>query len=86
MDSRTLTLDGATYDVASFSQQVQAAVSVYNTFQADLQREQLAVVKTQNALQAIGAQLTAAVKAELEAKKATESADDEPVAEGSTPD
>jgi hypothetical protein len=70
MEPRTLTLDGVTYDVTEFSQQIQAAVSVYNTFQADLQREQLAVVKTQSALQSIGAQLTTAVKAELEAKKA----------------
>lgn len=68
--ARTITLDGISYDVAQFSQGVQSAVTVYNTFQADLQREQLAAMKTQGALQTIGAQIAEAVKKELAEKVA----------------
>lgn len=68
--TRTITLDGISYDVAQFSQGVQSAIAVYNQFQADLQREQLAVMKTQGALQTIGAQIGEAVKKELAEKQA----------------
>lgn len=66
MEQRTITLDGVTYEVASFSEGVQQAVTIYNTFTADLQKEQLAVVKTQAAIQNIGAQLAAAIRKELD--------------------
>ena len=68
--TRTITLDGISYDVAQFSQGVQSAIAVYNQFQADLQREQLAVMKTQGALQSIGGQIGEAVKKELAEKQA----------------
>ena len=67
---RTITLDGISYDVAQFSQPVQQAVAVYNTFAAELQKEQLAVIKTQAALQQLAGQLADAVKKELDEKKA----------------
>ena len=70
MDNRTITLDGISYDVAQFSQGVQSAIGVYNTYSADLQREQLAAMKTQAALQTIGAQIAEAVKKELAEKAA----------------
>lgn len=70
MDNRTITLDGISYDVAQFSQGVQAAINVYNTFAADLQREQLAAMKTQAAMQTIGVQISEAVKKELAEKAA----------------
>jgi hypothetical protein len=73
--ARTITLDGVEYGVAQFSQDVQNAIGIYNTFSAELQQEQLKVVKTQAALQTIGAQIGQAVKSELEAKKAALSAD-----------
>lgn len=63
--TNTITLDGVSYDVAQFSQPVQSAIAVYNTFNADLQREQLAAMKSQAAMQAIGAQIAEAVKKEL---------------------
>lgn len=63
--ARTITLDGISYDIAQFSQGVQSAVGIYNALQADLQKEQLAVIKTQAALQGIGAQIGEAVKKEL---------------------
>lgn len=61
----TITLDGVQHDVSTFSQGVQQAVAIYNKFNVQLQEEQLAVVKTQAALQTIGAQIGEAVKAEL---------------------
>lgn len=66
----TITLDGVQHDVTKFSQGVQQAVAIYNKFNAQLQDEQLAVVKTQAALQTIGAQIGEAVKAELAAQVA----------------
>lgn len=65
--ARTITLDGISYDIAQFSAGVQNAVGMYNSFQADLQKEQLALVKTQAALQAVGGQIAEAVKKELAA-------------------
>ena len=70
MDTKTITLDGISYDVAQFSEGVQQAVTIYNSFNADLQKAQLEVVKTQAAMQSVGAQIAAAVKKELEEKKA----------------
>lgn len=74
MDNRTITLDGISYDVAQFSQGVQSAIGVYNTFAADLQREQLASMKTQAAMQTIGGQIAEAVKKELAEKAAAATA------------
>lgn len=68
--ARTITLDGISYDVGQFSQGVQNAIGIYNTFNADLQKEQMAVVKSQAAMQTVGAQIAEAVKAELAAKQA----------------
>ena len=73
--NRTITLDGVTHDLTKFSLGVQNAVAVYNTFNTELQKEQLAVMKTQAALQSIGAQIAEAVKKELaEAAPAAEEA------------
>jgi len=66
--NNTITIDGISYDVTQFTQGVQTAVGVYNTFNADLQREQLAAMKTQAAMQAIGNQIAEAVKKELAEK------------------
>lgn len=71
-NAQTLTLDGVTYDVNRFSQPVQQAVGIYNTFNAQLQTEQLAVIKTQAALQSVAAQIAEAIKKELTAGIATE--------------
>lgn len=67
--ARSITLDGISYDVAQFSAEVQQAVNIYNLINADLQKSQLEVIKCQSAMQNIGNQISAAVKAEL-AKKA----------------
>jgi hypothetical protein len=68
--TKTLTLDGVSYEVAQFSDGIQSAVNIYNAFAADLQKAQLEVVKCQSAMQSVGAQISTAVKAELEAKAA----------------
>lgn len=65
---RTITLDGTTYEVTQFSAAVQQAVGVYNTFAAELQKEQLAVIKTQAAIQQLSGQIAEAVKKELAEK------------------
>lgn len=74
MEKQTMTIDGVQYEIEQFSQAVQQAVGIYNAFQADLQKQQLEVLKTQSALQNIGAQIVAAVKKELEENKAAEEA------------
>ena len=68
--ARTITLDGISYDVAQFTQGVQNAIGIYNGFNADLQKEQMAAMKTQAAMQTVGAQIAEAVKGELAAKMA----------------
>jgi gas vesicle protein len=66
----TINLDGISYNVDQFSKGVQQAVLIYNKFTAQLQDQQLEVMKTQAALQQVGQQITEAVKKELEEKKA----------------
>jgi hypothetical protein len=70
----SITLDGVSYTLDQFSAAVVQAVGVYNAFQADLQREQLAVIKTQAAVQNIGNQIAEAVKKELADKAAAQEA------------
>lgn len=66
---RTINLDGISYDIAQFSQGVQQAVEIYNIFAGQLKTQQLEVMKTQAALQQVGAQITEAVNKELDAKR-----------------
>lgn len=73
--NNSITLDGISYDVNQFSQGVQQAVGIYNQFQADLQKAQLEVIKSQAALQSVGGQIAEAVKKEL-AEKAAAAAND----------
>lgn len=68
--SRTITLDGVSHEVAQFSEGVQQAIHIYNTFVADLEKSQLETVKCQAAMQTVGNQISAAVKRELEEKAA----------------
>lgn len=79
--TKTLTLDGVSYEVAQFSEGVQSAVNIYNAFAADLQKSQLEVVKCQSAMQSVGQQISAAVKKELEEKATPTEAEVVPAAE-----
>jgi hypothetical protein len=76
--ARSITVDGISYALDQFTESVQQAVTIYNSFQADLQKAQLDVMKNQAALQSVGAQIGEAVKKELaekaEAQKAEASA------------
>lgn len=72
----TITLDGVTYNVADFSQSVQQAITIYNSFTADLNKVQLEVVKHQAAIQNIGTQIAEAIKKELLVKQAAQAAED----------
>lgn len=78
--TRSITVDGISYDLAQFSDAVKQAVAVYNKFQADLQAAQLEVIKSQSAMQTIGTQIADAVKKEL-ADKAAAATTAEPTAE-----
>ena len=73
-EPRTITLDGVTHDVAVFSEGVQQAVGIYNTFASQLQVEQLAVLKTRSAMEGLSNQIAQAVRKELEEKAAKEAA------------
>jgi hypothetical protein len=77
--TKTITLDGVSYNVADFSQGIQSAIVIYNSFQADLQKEQLAAMKTQAALQSVGNQIAEAVKKELADKAAVDASVDDAV-------
>lgn len=72
--AQTITLDGVQYALDQFSAQVVQAVAIYNGFAADLQKEQLAVLKTQSAIQHLGSQISEAVKKELADKAAANDA------------
>lgn len=67
---QTITIDEITYPVDHFSPGVQQAIAIYNTFQADLTKAQLEVIKTQSALQTVGQQISDAAKKELADKAA----------------
>lgn len=68
--AQTLTLDGITYDLSNFSDEVRAAVGIYNAFNSQLAEERLAVMKTESALAHLGTQLAARAAKELADKKA----------------
>jgi hypothetical protein len=74
---KTINLDGTTYEVDQFSPGIQQAVFIYNKFSAQLQDEQLAVMKTQAALQQVGQQITEAVQNELAAGAGEAKAEDD---------
>jgi hypothetical protein len=79
--AHTITVDGISYDTAQFSAGIQQAITIYNSFQADLQKSQLEVIKTQAAMQSVGAQITDAVKKELADKEAAQDVPEVPPAE-----
>lgn len=76
---KTITVDGAEYNLADLSENVQTAVALYNQFNGDLQGAQAAaqaanteVLKLQFAMQSLAGQISHAVKDEVAAKAATD--------------
>lgn len=74
--TNTITLDGVTYNVADFSQTVQQAINIYNSFTTDLNKLQLEVVKHQAAIQSVSTQIAEAIRKELAVKQAAVAAND----------
>jgi len=60
--SKTITVDGKTYELDKLSPQIQQAVAIYNRFSADLSEAQLTVIKCQAAVTYIGQQIAEAIK------------------------
>lgn len=72
MKTQFLTLDGVQYNIDEFSHSVAQLVTIYNRFMADLQDNQLELMKTQAAISQITAQLTEQMKLELEQRNAND--------------
>lgn len=73
--TKTITVDGKTYELDKLSPQIQQAVAIYNRFSADLSEAQLTVIKCQAAVTSVGQQIAEAIK------KADEAAPAAPAAE-----
>lgn len=77
-----LTIDGVDHPVSAFSEQVQRLVFIHTSWRNDLQKERLAVMKSEAAVRALDAELAQLVASELSAKKTDEaSAEDTPAEE-----
>lgn len=63
MTQNTITLDDVTYDLSEFSQDIRDAVKIYESFNMDL-------TKAQVALNSVSHQITQAVRKELAEKEA----------------
>lgn len=72
----SINVDGENHEIKQFSPGIQQAVFLYNKFNAELQEQQIEVMKTQAALQQIGMQITEAVKIELAQKTAEDEVSD----------
>lgn len=67
-ESTLLTVDGISYEMASFSDEVRNAMAVFETFAKDLQQEELKALKTRSAMDHIRMQIVTQVKKEVEEK------------------
>ena len=60
-----LTVDGVDYPLNSFSEQVQQLVHLHTNWRNDLQKERIAVSKTESAIRLLESELAKIVSAEL---------------------
>jgi hypothetical protein len=67
---KTITIDGAEYDVAGFSETVQRLVTIHTSWRNELAQERLDVAKTEAAIRTLDVELSQTVAKELEAMKA----------------
>lgn len=67
-ENTLLSLDGASYDLESFSDEVKNGMAVFNAFTQDLQKEELAVIKTKAAMDTVRMQLVSQVTKEIKEK------------------
>ena len=77
---QNIDIDGASYPVADFSDEVKNLISVRERWSEDLQKLESDNLKTRVALNAVDTQLAGLVKAELEARAAITAANDSSVA------
>lgn len=63
---QSLTLNGISYSISQFSQQVQQLTNFYNSLIADQSTESYALMKTQAAIAQVHNQITEIVKDELD--------------------
>lgn len=73
---QNIDIDGASYPVADFSDEVKNLVAVRERWGNDLQQLEGEILNTRVALNAVDNQLAALVKAELEARAAISAAND----------
>lgn len=66
--STLLTVDGVSYEMAAFSDEIKNAMAVFETFAKDLQQEELKALKTRSAMDHIRMQIVTQVKKEVEDK------------------
>lgn len=67
-EATTLNLDGVSYSLEDFSDAVKNTLAVFNAFAVDLQKEEVAVLKTRAAMDHVRMQLVTQVKAEVTEK------------------
>lgn len=67
-ESTLLTIDGVSYELAAFSDEVKNAMAVFESFAKDLQQEELKVLKTRSAMDHIRLQIVTQVKKEVDDK------------------
>ena len=65
-----ITFDGTDYPVAELSETVQQLVQIHTAWRNDLQKERLAVAKTEAAIRSLDAELAQAVSAALKPAEA----------------
>jgi hypothetical protein len=62
-------LDGVSYNINNFSQNVQSMIAVRERWEDDLTKERSAVLKTESAIRSLDEQLSRIVQEELIAKR-----------------
>lgn len=67
MEIKTLTLDGTEYEVEKLGPAVQNLLRIRSVWAGDLQKEQLAVAKSETAIKALDLEIVAQAKAAIEA-------------------
>lgn len=67
-ESTLLTIDGVSYELAAFSDEIKNAMAVFESFAKDLQQEELKVLKTRSAMDHIRLQIVTQVKKEVDDK------------------
>lgn len=71
----TITVDGKVYPLTDFSETVQNLVNIHTSWRVDLQKERLAVAKTEAAIRSLEAEINQHVANELTEKAEQDAAE-----------